>query len=68
MTIASSLSLLSAIYEITVTEFNDDFVKYIYSSGGSGMSGRKWFLDVEVGQVWKMSCNGALVVECVRVL
>lgn len=55
------------IYEITVTEFNDDFVKYTYSSDGSGMSGKKWFPDVQVGQVWKMSCNGALVVECVRV-
>ena len=55
------------IYEITVTEFNDDFVKYAYSSGSSGMSGRKWFPDVEVGQVWKISCNGALVIECVRV-
>jgi hypothetical protein len=49
------------IYEIVVTEFNDDFVKYTYSSGSNGMSGKKWFPGVQVGQV------GALVVKSVRV-
>jgi hypothetical protein len=55
------------VYEITVTEIKGDFVKYSYSSGGNGMSGKKWFPGVRVRQVWKMSCNGALVVECIRV-
>ena len=54
------------VHEITVIEFNEDFVRYSYD-GVKAMSGRKWFPDVEVGQVWKMTCNGALVVECVRV-
>lgn len=54
------------VHEITVIEFNEDFVRYSYD-GVKAMSGRKWFPGVEVGQVWKMTCNGALVVECVRV-
>lgn len=48
-------------YICVVTEFNDDFVKYFFPSGGSGMSGRKWFPDVKINQVWKMTCDGALV-------
>lgn len=51
-------------YEISVLEFNEDFVKYSYSSGGTGMSGRKWFPDVKVGQTWKMVCSGSLVISC----
>lgn len=54
------------IYTITVIEFNDDFVKYSYSTGGSGMSGRKWFPDVAIGQTWRMVCVGALVISCTQ--
>ena len=51
-------------YEITVTEYNEDFVRYSFSSGGSGMAGKKWFPDVQIGQVWKMVCDGVLVISC----
>jgi hypothetical protein len=54
-------------FEITVIEFNEDFVRYEYSTGGTGMSGRKWFPGVKPGQVWKMTCNGAHVEKCERV-
>ena len=54
-------------YEITITDFNEDFVKYSYSDGGGGISGRKWFSGVKVGQVWQMTCKGALVVKCIRI-
>jgi hypothetical protein len=55
------------IYEITVTEMKGDFVCYSYSEGGQGMSGKKWFPDVKIGQVWRMECRGALVVGCTRI-
>jgi len=52
---------------ITVTEVGDWFVRYTFSTGGSGFSGRKWFPNVAKGQVWKMACLGALVISCERV-
>ena len=48
-------------FTIEILEFNEDFVKYEFSTGGRGMSGRKWFPDVKAGQVWDMTCDGSLV-------
>ena len=51
------------VYEITITEIDREFVSYTYS-GVRGTTGRKWFPNVKLGQVWKMTCNGALVISC----
>ena len=61
------MKIATIFYNIIVIEFNEDFVKYKFLDGGKGISGRKWFSDVEVGQVWRMTCNGALVIECIRI-
>lgn len=52
------------VYIITVLEYNEDFVRYSFSSGSKGMSGKKWFPNVQIGQIWKMVCDGALVISC----
>jgi hypothetical protein len=58
--------MATSIFTITVIRLNEEFVWYSYSVGGKGVSGRKWFPNVAVGQVWKMECRGAIVIRCIR--
>lgn len=52
------------IYRIKITEFNEDFVKYrIMGTTDSGMTGRKWFSNPIVNQIYIMKANGARVVS-----
>jgi len=54
---------------VTVTEFNKDYVKYnLIPSGAKAFTGRHLFPDVEIGQFWRMTCDGVVVVKCARVL
>lgn len=48
-------------FEITVIDYDNEFVKYTFSSGGIGTTGRKWFTDISIGKKYIMVCDGALV-------
>ena len=54
-------------YEVTIISFDDEWVRYSFSDGETGTTGRKWFPDVEVGQVWKVTCKVFLIVSCVKI-
>jgi len=51
--------------KITITELSEHFARYTFSDMGIGICGRKWFPDAQVGQVWELTYNGAIIISAV---